>query len=125
MDNIPHKFIDCIIMICIASPIDIILVPQIPQYIIQISHNAPFCNRNMHISVTKWCIMGYMCDALWDGSPWLLMLWCCLSMSSATMVLITQDKGVLAFHQEGLLLPVPSQQGVMEEIQIHVCLYSP
>ena len=36
----------------------------------------------------------------------------------------TQDKGVLAFHQEGILLPVPSQQGVMEEIQIHVCLYS-
>ena len=24
------------------------------------SHNAPFCNRNVHISVTKWCIAGYV-----------------------------------------------------------------
>ena len=23
------------------------------------SHNAPFCNRNMHIFVTKWCIVGW------------------------------------------------------------------
>ena len=28
--------------------------------------NAPFCNRNVHISVTKWCIVGYGTDALWD-----------------------------------------------------------
>ena len=27
------------------------------------SHNAPFCNRNVHISVTKWCMWD-----LWDGS---------------------------------------------------------
>ena len=36
-------------------------------------HNAPFCNRNVHISVTKWCIVGYLCNALWnlwDGSIW-------------------------------------------------------
>ena len=25
-----------------------------------------FCNRNVHISVTKWCIVGYMYNALWD-----------------------------------------------------------
>ena len=25
----------------------------------QISHNEPFCNRNVHISVTKWFIVGY------------------------------------------------------------------
>ena len=24
----------------------------------KISHNAPFCNRNVHISVTKWCMWG-------------------------------------------------------------------
>ena len=29
------------------------------------SHNAPLCDRNMHISVTKWCNMGYGTCALW------------------------------------------------------------
>ena len=44
-------------------------ISQIPQCIRQISFNAPFCNRNVHhfvtemctnvhISVTKWCIVG-------------------------------------------------------------------
>ena len=33
-------------------------VSQIPLCIRHISHNAPFCNRNVHISVTKWCIVG-------------------------------------------------------------------
>ena len=41
-------------------------ISQIPECICAISHNATFCNRNVHISVTKWCIMGYLCDALWD-----------------------------------------------------------
>ena len=45
-------------------------ISQIPQCIWQIFHNAPLCNRNVHtcvyISVTKWCIMGYLSDALWD-----------------------------------------------------------
>ena len=35
-----------------------------------ISHNAPFCNRNVqtcvHIYTTKRCIVGYFSDALWD-----------------------------------------------------------
>ena len=31
-----------------------------------ISHNAPFCNSNVHISVTKWCIVGCGTRALWD-----------------------------------------------------------
>ena len=39
---------------------------QILQCIRQISHNAPFCNRNVHISVTKRCIVGYRTGALWD-----------------------------------------------------------
>ena len=39
---------------------------HIPQYINPISHNTPFCNRNVHISVTKWCIVGCLSDALWD-----------------------------------------------------------
>ena len=32
----------------------------------QIYHNASFCNRNVHISVTKWCIVGCDTGALWD-----------------------------------------------------------
>ena len=39
---------------------------QIPQCIRQISHNAPFCNRNVHISVSSWCIVGYGTGALWE-----------------------------------------------------------
>ena len=41
-------------------------ISQIPQCIRQISHNAPLCNRNVHISVTKWCIVGREDGALWD-----------------------------------------------------------
>ena len=41
-------------------------VAQIPQCTSFVSHNAPFCNRNVHISVTKWCIVGYLSTALWD-----------------------------------------------------------
>ena len=41
---------------------------QIPQCMRQISHNAPFYNRNVqvHISVIKWCILGYRAGTLWD-----------------------------------------------------------
>ena len=35
-------------------------ISQIPQCTSPISHNASFCNRNVHISVTKWCIVGYL-----------------------------------------------------------------
>ena len=38
---------------------------QILQCICPISHNAPFCNRNVHTSATKWCIVIYLCNALW------------------------------------------------------------
>ena len=43
-------------------------ISQIPQCNRRISHNAPFCHRNVHIcySVTKWCIVGYSTGALWD-----------------------------------------------------------
>ena len=30
------------------------------------SCNAPVCYRNVHISVAKWCIVGYETGALWD-----------------------------------------------------------
>ena len=39
---------------------------QIPWCTSLVSHNAPFCNRNVHLSVTKWCIIGYLSSALWD-----------------------------------------------------------
>ena len=43
-------------------------ISQTAQCLRQISHNAPFCSRNVqkHISVTKWYIMGYETGALWD-----------------------------------------------------------
>ena len=31
-----------------------------------VTEMASFCNRNVFISVTKWCIVGYLSDALWD-----------------------------------------------------------
>ena len=40
--------------------------PQIPQCIRWISHNATFCNRNVHISVTNWCIVVNGTAALWN-----------------------------------------------------------
>ena len=44
-------------------------ISQIPQCIRQVSHNAPFITEMctcVHISVTKWCIVGYGTGALWD-----------------------------------------------------------
>ena len=44
-------------------------VAQILQFTRPIPHNMPFCNQNkpnVHISVTKSCIVGYMSDAMWD-----------------------------------------------------------
>ena len=38
---------------------------QSPQCTSLIFHNAPYCNRNMHISVAKWCVVGYLSNALW------------------------------------------------------------
>ena len=49
---------------------EIRLMDQIPQYIRKISHNAPFCNRNVHTHVqffvTKWCILVNGAGPLWD-----------------------------------------------------------
>ena len=46
-------------------------ISQILQCMRQISHNPSFCHRyvhrHVHISVTKWCIVGYGSGALWDG----------------------------------------------------------
>ena len=41
-------------------------ISQIPLYNSPIPHNAPICNKNVHISVTQWCIAGYLSGALWD-----------------------------------------------------------
>ena len=39
-------------------------IPQIPQYIRQIPHNAPFCNRNVHTCVHFWYKMVHC--GIWD-----------------------------------------------------------
>ena len=44
-------------------------VAQIPQCTKPISHNAPFYYRNVQVCtflLKKWCIVGYLSDALWD-----------------------------------------------------------
>ena len=38
---------------------------QILQCIREITYNAWFCNKMVHISVIKWCIVGYGTGALW------------------------------------------------------------
>ena len=43
---------------------------QIPQCTCPISYNTPYWNRNVHISVPKWCIVGYGTGALWDLWGW-------------------------------------------------------
>ena len=64
---------------------------QIPQCTSPISHSAPICNRNVHISVTKWCIVGYLAIALWDlwgGSihRWLEYQWCHISLLASQTI---------------------------------------
>ena len=52
-------------------------VAQNPQWNSPISHNSPFSNWNMHISVVKWCSVGYVSNAS-DGSTFrfkLALLW--------------------------------------------------
>ena len=38
------------------------------------SHNAPHWNRNVYISVPKWCIVGYGIGALWDLWVWYIVV---------------------------------------------------
>ena len=45
-------------------------ISQMLQCSWQISHNAPFCSRNVHNYVTKLCIMGSRRGALWDLWDW-------------------------------------------------------
>ena len=46
------------------SPTHIWPNSQIPQCTFHISHNAPFCRRNVHISIIKLCLVGHLSDAL-------------------------------------------------------------
>ena len=43
---------------------------QIPQCNCPIFHKTPLWNRNVYISVSKWCIVGYGTGALWDFLSW-------------------------------------------------------
>ena len=77
-DNHPERFCD---FEKLFTPVLVILIPrryisadapqfQIPQCIWMISHNESFCNRNVHISVTKWCIVGYGTGVWWGLWDW-------------------------------------------------------
>ena len=57
-----------------------LLISQIPQCSRQLSHNAPFCNRNayacalscyrmVHCGMWNWCIVGFMQQAYCDLCP--------------------------------------------------------
>ena len=57
----------CMVWFCCSSCNK--TVAQIPQCTIPISHNTSFCNRMntcVHISIMKWCIVGYLSNVLWD-----------------------------------------------------------
>ena len=41
-------------------------IVQVPKCTNVLSHNAPFCNTHVIISVTKWFILRYCAGALWD-----------------------------------------------------------
>ena len=44
------------------------------MYLFNISRNAPLWNRNVHISLTKWCIVGYGTGDLISRIQWYLCL---------------------------------------------------
>ena len=62
-----------------------------------ISHNAPFCNRNVHISVTKWCIVGSLADALWDLWDGPINSALCFYKQNFIALMIKQDKKYILF----------------------------
>ena len=66
------RVLTCYIMFPGFSAVLIGHVPQTPKCTSFISHDAPFCNRNVHThvhaSVTKCCIVGYVSNALWGLS---------------------------------------------------------
>ena len=59
--SVRFAFVLCCDLLPVNRPIS-----QIPLYTSPIPHNAPICNKNVHISVTQWCIAGYLSGALWD-----------------------------------------------------------
>ena len=72
-------------------------IAQIPKCTSAISQNAPFCYRNVHISVTKWCILGYLSDALWDlwdGSIW--------DEASSWLIILLQSPPVIQHSEVSL-----------------------
>ena len=97
-------------------------ISQIPQCIKQLSHNAPFCNI-VHISVTKWCIVGYGTDALWDLWDWLLMErvfpW---SLDLPSLLLPLAVHGIQGTQEAPALLEVLSLLVVRKVLKVLVTL---
>ena len=74
------------------------------QCIRQISHNAPFCNRNVHMCAHfcyKWCIAGYLSNALWD-------LWDGVSMGVMTsQIMCNSDNGWIPLTVSAMQATLP------------------
>ena len=62
----------------------------------QISHNAPFCNRNVHISVAKCCIVGYGTDAFWDLWGWSIVMVPCHAVKFLLHIWRSKSMGIRA-----------------------------
>ena len=97
---------------------------QIPKYACPISHNTPIRNRNVHISVPKWCIVGYHSGTAvwWDLWDWSIMSAsfyivkpCWISPSSRMIRYIRRDmarsRWVLLVYRRAGIDPVNSHSG--------------
>ena len=85
-----------------------ILTSQIPQYIWQNISQCVFCNKNVHISVTKWCIVGYgtsvLCD-LWIRS---IRWWCnCDNVASYDDDIGSPSEAPFTQNSRNLIHPSP------------------
>ena len=60
------RFGECIESLLVSFFCSSRATSRIPQYTKQMPHIAPVCNRNVHISVTKWYIVENGTGALWN-----------------------------------------------------------
>ena len=118
-------------------------VAQIPQCTIPIPHNAPFCNRNVHIcahfcykmvhcGIFVWCIRGFVTwvqrDNIWslfDGSPavdpplkWSVIQMVSLMLSWANCWTDSQVASDLRCHDAHVTSPMILTQQIEKKPQI-------
>ena len=93
---------------------------QIPQCTSPISHNAPFCNKNVHIFVTKWCIVGYFPKDCGISELGLLSLAWSMPLSRTCVA-----KSFISFISPGhILLLLVYERGRISSIPFHFSLGS-